>query len=67
MKPQRYRAGILDYARDDGRMVVAETVPTVAMTEVALHVSNSCALPWSRSFFFSPDAAPLFLKLFGSG
>jgi hypothetical protein len=38
----------------------------VAVTKVALHVSNSCALPLSRSFFFSPDAAPFFFKLFGS-
>jgi hypothetical protein len=38
----------------------------VAVTKVALHVSNSCASPLSRSFFISPDAAPFFFKLFGS-
>jgi hypothetical protein len=47
-------------------MVVTEIAAGVAMPEVALHVSNSCALPLSRSFFFSPDAAPFFFKLFGS-
>jgi len=47
-------------------MVVAEIAAAVAVTEAALHVSNSCALPLSRSFFFSPDAAPFFFKLFGS-
>ena len=58
--------GSLDYARDDERMVVAEIAAAVAVTKAALHVSNSCALPLSRSFFFSPDAAPFFFKLFGS-
>jgi hypothetical protein len=45
---------------------VAEIAAAVAVTKAALHVSNSCALPLSRSFFFSPDAAPFFFKLFGS-
>jgi hypothetical protein len=44
----------------------ARCAAAVAVTEVALHVSNSCALPSSRSSFFSPDAAPFFFKLFGS-
>jgi hypothetical protein len=44
----------------------ARFAAAVAVTKVALHVSNSCALPSSRSSFFSPDAAPFFFKLFGS-
>jgi hypothetical protein len=47
-------------------MVAAEIATAVAVNKVALHVSNSCALPLSRSFFFSPDAAPFFFKLSGS-
>jgi len=58
--------GSLDYSRDDERMVAAEIASAVAVTKAALHVSNSCALPLSRSFSFSPDAAPFFFKLFGS-
>jgi hypothetical protein len=47
-------------------MVVAEIAVAVAVTKGALHVSNSCALPLSRSSFFSPEAAPFFFKFFGS-
>ena len=55
----RLRSGL----RADG---VAEIAAAVAVTKPALHVSNSCASPLSRSFFFSPDAAPFFFKPFGS-
>jgi hypothetical protein len=65
-QPEGNFPGSLDYARDDERMVAAEIAAALAVTKAALHVSNSCALPLSPSFFFSPDAAPFFFKLFGS-
>jgi hypothetical protein len=49
-----------------GKRAHARFAAEVAANKAALHVSNSCALPLSRSFYFSPDAAPFFFKLFGS-
>ena len=49
-----------------GKRAHARFAAAVAANKAALHVSNSCALPLSRSFYFSPDAAPFFFKLFGS-
>jgi hypothetical protein len=40
----------------------ARFAAAVAANKAALHVSNSCALPLSRSFYFSPGCSALLFQ-----